>query len=977
MPSRGEDSGAGFKYREHLTDLLFVVLLVFASTECRLTDLEYHPARVSHDEGNNGKIVLQILEGRSEDFVLTEIEPGEEAATFHLQALSMGHFGRNLWAFRFPTAFVTSLLPPLAYVLMRRFVGPAAALLSALLLCFNVVHLGYSRIGNSIGYVPTALAVTLYFLHASLLGLRPFQFLGLGLGMALGIHTYPAFRLVPVLVAGALLGLLLVVGWKQKRRVLGGLLLAFAVLALAFAPLVLQGDQAMAAYLFKFQDGLGASTPIQERLDRAVEIAPIVVQQVLGLNPSSDYAQIYPDLVGAGALLALVMLLWTWCGTWRRRWQGAADDPGPFLGLREFQAWRNPSGPLFLALLLGLMIIPPFVVGYDPFSSRRYILGLLPAHLLAAVAFESLSSRSRPFWNQREVWRGAFLGLVCFAATEEMFYGADEVFQLTAGKAAPPRLRTLATARRLTGDRRLVVPIEPLLYPDVPLESPPPEVSFLLDLYPRSDLAKGLNPYPLGPPGPDLSFLLPGASWTSLLQEVHPSGKVSVWEDPGRGASIQVYTVPGLDAWRHRGLQFTSLGPDGESSTTRVAGLELPGGLSSEIQHGTWSGSIYIPQSGRWTLTLRGPGVLSLELSGRQEASNSGAASLEGPLAEGWHLLRVSSQSAEPGWKAPVLLWKASLIPDGAVSSYFGDPAAVKSPVPVPAACYIAGDPVRPGLRARRTARQRMKLSNRGFLELRLGDQEPERLNSVVMQLTARLLGSGIEFSQEAIRTQLDVCPNLKGGDFIDPMQLNVTRSPDGAILIADAPGQRLHLIAAGGGDCQELDMPGTDQSASTVTYDPVRRLFWVSNSEAGTLRRIETGGTELSRWMLPGAGAICALPDGRVACVLADLGGISILDPRGKERDFWRATEVDSRSRMACDRAGRILVSTRGGRILGLTSEGEVFLTWKPFAPQTLRDGPVAITALVGLTGGGFSAVGEWLDRRVEAMAFRLSPES
>ena len=305
---------------------------------------------------------------------------GHEPLYHYLHAGVHAVLGFNVLSGHILSAALGLLSVALTYALARRLFGREVGLVAALTLAASFWSLMYSRIGlRHIALPPLALgALVLVAPLASPAAerprLRPSRALLLGLLSALAIYTYPAGRLLPVLLLlfAAYLFLL------RRERDLSGLLLALATTALLTAPLafaIARGTSEAAA------QGIGADARLSElavplRELRNGDPRPLLnnVWTTLGMFHATGDPEWLYNIAGRPVFsLAGGLLFWA----------------GVLVALRRL---REPR--YFLLLLwLGLGLLPTFL-SVPPASLSHSILAQPAVYILLALPLRR--ARARP-----------------------------------------------------------------------------------------------------------------------------------------------------------------------------------------------------------------------------------------------------------------------------------------------------------------------------------------------------------------------------------------------------------------------------------------------------------------------------------------------------------------------------------------------------------------------------------------------------
>ncbi len=221
--------------------LLAVGGITLLAAALRLYRIDSLPPAAGYDQAAYGLDASAILDGARPLFLTTNL--GREALFSYLVALC------SLVVRDLPTAiYVTSALAgvltvPAVYLAaeelfyaergaLKRYGG----LLSALTIAIARWHLSWSRLGMRVILVPLFLSLTFYLLWRGYRTRSRLATAGAGLMLGLGMYSYPAFRIVPLLVVLAYVYLAWSEGHLARKRVADLAILSVVALAV-FSPL--------------------------------------------------------------------------------------------------------------------------------------------------------------------------------------------------------------------------------------------------------------------------------------------------------------------------------------------------------------------------------------------------------------------------------------------------------------------------------------------------------------------------------------------------------------------------------------------------------------------------------------------------------------------------------------------------------------------------------------------------------------------
>lgn len=186
--------------------LLAILIAAFA---LRIAKIENLPAGIYPDEAQNG-VDAQLANSTGQYKLFYESNNGREGLFINLQALSIKTFGPTqlalkLWSVIFGTLTVLGIFL-LASELLK---SKVAGLVSAYLTAFSYWAINFSRIGFRAIMVPFILSFAFYFLFKGLRTKKLHDFILAGLIYGLGLHTYIAFRVSPLVLIALFIILLL------------------------------------------------------------------------------------------------------------------------------------------------------------------------------------------------------------------------------------------------------------------------------------------------------------------------------------------------------------------------------------------------------------------------------------------------------------------------------------------------------------------------------------------------------------------------------------------------------------------------------------------------------------------------------------------------------------------------------------------------------------------------------------------------
>ncbi|MEI8103603.1 MAG: glycosyltransferase family 39 protein [Candidatus Moraniibacteriota bacterium] len=201
-------STANLRQHRSIALILLVFLLAIAFT-LRFWHNGTLPGGLYPDESVNGIDAIHALETHSFQ-LFYQNNNGREGLFINLQALALAIFGFHTWALRLWSALFGTLAVLGVYlVALELWRRKSLALVSAFLFTFSYWAINFSRIGFRAIMVPFILTFSIYFLLRGLRTLRLWSFFWSGIIFGLGLHTYIAFRLAPLILVIFFIGAIL------------------------------------------------------------------------------------------------------------------------------------------------------------------------------------------------------------------------------------------------------------------------------------------------------------------------------------------------------------------------------------------------------------------------------------------------------------------------------------------------------------------------------------------------------------------------------------------------------------------------------------------------------------------------------------------------------------------------------------------------------------------------------------------------
>jgi 4-amino-4-deoxy-L-arabinose transferase-like glycosyltransferase len=197
------------KYTLQLVSLACLVIIFLLALFLRTYNIENLPTGLYPDEAVNATDALNALQ--THNFRLFyENNQGREGLFINLQALSLHIFGISLFALKFWSMIFGTLTVLGIYLLAKEiWQKQYVALIAAYLTAVSFWAINFSRIGFRAIMVPFLLSFSFYFFFRGLRTKSILNFALSGIIFALGLHTYIAFRVAPLILIIFFIGLLL------------------------------------------------------------------------------------------------------------------------------------------------------------------------------------------------------------------------------------------------------------------------------------------------------------------------------------------------------------------------------------------------------------------------------------------------------------------------------------------------------------------------------------------------------------------------------------------------------------------------------------------------------------------------------------------------------------------------------------------------------------------------------------------------
>ncbi|MBI2940726.1 MAG: glycosyltransferase family 39 protein [Chloroflexi bacterium] len=218
------------------TEALLLVGILALAAALRFLWLETIPAQVMWDESANALIAHNIL-ARDVRPVFVASFSGREPLLGYLIAGSFWLFGVGIFTLRLASALIGVAIVAGTFLLVRELAGPRLALLAAFALAVSRWAITLNRIAVRPPLVALLGVLMLWFLVRAWRRRSAVDYALSGLCLGLGMYSYPAFRIAPLLVV-VWMALGAAIWRKAPRQAVTGAALLSAVALAATAPLV-------------------------------------------------------------------------------------------------------------------------------------------------------------------------------------------------------------------------------------------------------------------------------------------------------------------------------------------------------------------------------------------------------------------------------------------------------------------------------------------------------------------------------------------------------------------------------------------------------------------------------------------------------------------------------------------------------------------------------------------------------------------
>lgn len=339
-------------FKKHSVGVALVAILLIA-VFFRFWQLNTAPPGLFPDEAANGLDIISMVDHHNFQ-VLYNTNGPREALFFYLQAIFVLTLGYTQLALRIAPAIIGVVSVFGTYLFVKQIWGKFAALVSSFLVATSVWHTTITRDGFRASMTPLMTIMCLYFYARGFKKGHNWDFIWAGVWLGLGMYTYLAFRLFPlvfvVMIVWALIFRrdLFAVWWKK-------VLLSWVAALIVFIPMGIYAVEhpdvffARAGGVSIFNSGVNHGHPVNA-------LASNVEKVVLQFNVKGD-SNFRQNLGGQPQLGPIEGVL--------------------FLVGLVFFFWRIKK-PEYLVVLasFGVMLLPELFSGEAPHGLRS--IGAIP-----------------------------------------------------------------------------------------------------------------------------------------------------------------------------------------------------------------------------------------------------------------------------------------------------------------------------------------------------------------------------------------------------------------------------------------------------------------------------------------------------------------------------------------------------------------------------------------------------------------------
>jgi len=582
------------------TEFALLVLLLLIALFLRTWHIGQMPNGCQSDECNNALDALRWIRGEPYTPYVGTNE-GQATLFTYIIALLFTLFGPSMTTLRLAPALMGTLTVLAFYALARwRFQSPRLALVLAGLFAAARWHITFSRIVYELIMVPLVISLLLWVLLRALRLGRRMDWAWVGFFLALGMHTYTAFRVVPPWIALFFLYWLAGDLVHQERRTqlwrdVEGMILAGVTGIVGLGPLLVytlrHWDQftSRMRHISVFNDieQVGSYEPLRQNFIKTLKM----------FNVQGDLAALN-NLPGEPMLDLVVGALFVLGFIYTLRY---VNRPLPFLYV---------TGVFFQ------MSTVIFSVAHEAPSARRPIGILVLVYLLVGEVLAQVWRAFDMAWRDygQRVFQGALALIVAVVLVwnTHLYFGVQAKLPEVQLAYSPHESAVGAYIRTLPEDTLILVTRAYNHHSAVKFIGGREVIP--LNLSQHVPLREQVNRdvvYILDPP---LQNVVP------FLQKVYPDGKMEVHRGPAGVVLFISFLVPAEDMDRIRGLRIRIYpGPDTSTmpvteETVRALDLTFSPPPASPPFTVELQGALLVPKVGQYTFRVEAAGEVQFFL---------------------------------------------------------------------------------------------------------------------------------------------------------------------------------------------------------------------------------------------------------------------------------------------------------------------------------------------------------------------------
>lgn len=219
--------------KNNRTVLIGAIVIFCVAFFLRFYHIDVTPPGIYPDEAVNGQDALKVLDGAPWQWFYTDNQ-GREGLFMNLVAMSFALFGVSAMSLKLPAIICGSLTVVGTFFLSREIFRSDRIALVAM--AFNAVAftaVNFSRISFRANMLPLVLVWSFYFLYKGMHSRKYLDFVIAGAIFGVGMHTYIAFRIAPLILVFLLPFLMLARKnfLREYWRLLGTFIMSFLIVA--------------------------------------------------------------------------------------------------------------------------------------------------------------------------------------------------------------------------------------------------------------------------------------------------------------------------------------------------------------------------------------------------------------------------------------------------------------------------------------------------------------------------------------------------------------------------------------------------------------------------------------------------------------------------------------------------------------------------------------------------------------------------